>query len=444
MGDLAGVWQRYTQIDVVRGAGSWVETGDGVRYLDLTGGIAVTSTGHCHPAVVAAIREQAGRFIHAQVNCYRHPLLARLADALDEITPPSIDSFFFSNSGAEALEAAVKLARHATRRTNLIVFDGAFHGRTAQTMAMTSSRVTTRVGFQPLPAGVFVAPYPADATAAEAARCIAALERMLVTQTAPEETAAIVVEPVLGEGGYVVPDPSFLEGLRELCDRYEILLIADEVQSGFGRTGRFFAFEHAGVVPDIVAMAKGLASGFPISAIGASRELMEAWALGSHGGTYGGNPLGCAAALATIDVIRSERLLENAARRGDQLLAGLGQLARDFPAIRAVRGVGLMAAIDFSKDAEDLELAQRRVDAVLTHCREHSRVLLLPVGSWNTAIRLAPPLTISAAEIDQGLDALREALADVVGGGGAASSDGAPEPLAVTAATASSPAADPV
>jgi 4-aminobutyrate aminotransferase len=431
MGDLAGVWQRYTHIDVVRGAGSWVEARDGVRYLDLTGGIAATSTGHCHPAVVAAIREQAGRFIHAQVNCYQHPLLTQLADALDEVTPPEIGSFFFSNSGAEAIEATVKLARHATRRANLIVFDGAFHGRTAQTMAMTSSRVATRVGFQPLPAGVFVAPFPADASAAEATRSLAAIERMLVTQTAPEETAAIVVEPVLGEGGYVVPHPTFLQGLRELADRYGILLVADEVQSGFGRTGRFFAFEHAGVVPDMIAMAKGLGSGFPISAIGASRELMEAWSLGSHGGTYGGNPLGCAAAIATIDVIRSERLMDNAARRGEQLLAGLHELARDFPAIQAVRGLGLMAAIDLYDPAE-LELAQRRVDAVLTHCREQSRVLLLPVGSWSAAIRLAPPLNVSAAEIDQGLGALRDALADVAA------------PLAVTAATAQSPAADPV
>jgi 4-aminobutyrate aminotransferase len=409
MGGLAGVWYRYTDIEIASGSGCWVQTAEGARYLDFTGGIAATSTGHCHPAVVAAIREQAGRAIHAQVNCYHHPLLAELADALDDVTPAPIDTFFFSNSGAEAVEAAVKLARHATRRANLIVFDGAFHGRTAQTMAMTSSRVIARAGFQPLPAGVFVAPFPLDDGEDEALRCLAAIERLLVTQTAPQETAAMVVEPVLGEGGYVIPHAAFLRGLRALCDRHELLLVADEVQSGFGRTGRFFAFEHAGVVPDVVVMAKGLASGFPISAIGAGRELMEAWPPGSHGGTYGGNPIGCAAAIATVGVIHSERLVENARERGEQLLAGLRRIEQEVAIVREVRGLGLMAALDLHDDAQ-VALAQRRVEAVLAHCREHGRVLLLPVGPWGTAIRLMAPLVVSAEEVDRSLDALRDAL----------------------------------
>jgi 4-aminobutyrate aminotransferase len=409
MGEIAGVWARYTDIELAHASGCWITGADGTRFLDFTSGIAVASTGHCHPRVVAAICEQAQRAVHAQVNCYRHPLLAELADALDDVTPAPIDTFFCSNSGAEAVEAAVKLARRATGRTNLIVFDGAFHGRTALTMAMGSSRVVTRSGSQPLPAGITVAPYPQDDTEVEAARCLAALERILMTHTAPEETAAVFVEPVLGEGGYVVPSPSFVRGLRAFCDRHALVLVADEVQSGFGRTGRFFAFEHAGVTPDIVVMAKGLASGFPMSAIGASAALMEHWPPGTHGGTYGGNPMGCAAALATLDVIRSERLVENARERGRQLLDGLHHLRSEFPAIREVRGIGLMAAIDVH-DEHNVDHARARVRAIIEHCREQSRLLVLPVGPWETSIRLMPPLVVDGAEISHALEALREAL----------------------------------
>jgi len=414
MSGLAGVWHPYTEIDVVSGSGCWVQAADGTPYLDFTGGIAVTSTGHCHPRVVAAIQEQAGRFVHAQVNCYRHPLLAPLAQRLGEVTPEPIDTFFFSNSGAEAVEGAVKLVRQATGRTNLIVFDGAFHGRTAQTMAMTSSRIVTRAGHQPLPAGVFVAPFPGDSSREEATRCLTAIERLFVTQTAPEETAAIVIEPVLGEGGYMIPSPSFLRGLRALCDRHGMLLVADEIQCGFGRTGCFFAIEHAGVLPDVLVMAKGIASGFPLSAIGARAELMERWTEGSHGGTYGGNPIGCAAALATIDVIRSDGLVENARERGLQLLEGLMQLKERFCALRRVRGLGLMAAADFH-DAGDLDGARRLTAGVIDHCREHSHVLLLPVGPWDAVIRFMPALVVSPAEIERCLDALRCALDDLTG-----------------------------
>ena len=409
MGEIASVWYRYTDIEIAHAAGCWVTAADGTRFLDFTSGIGVTSTGHCHPSVVAAICEQAQRAVHAQVNCYRHPLLARLAEALDEVTPPPIDTFFFSNSGAEAVEAAVKLARRATGRTNLIVFDGAFHGRTALTMAMGSSRVLARSGGQPLPAGIVVAPYPQDDTEIEAARCLAALERILVTHTAPEETAAVVVEPVLGEGGCLVPSPSFLRGLRAFCDRHELVLVVDEVQSGIGRTGRFFAFEHAEVTPDIVVMAKGLASGFPMSAIGASAALMERWRPGTHGGTYGGNPIGCAASLATLDVIRSERLVENAQARGRQLLGGLHRLKSELPAIREVRGIGLIAAIDMHNERH-VDDARAQVRAVIEHCRERSRLLVLPVGPWETSIRLLPPLVVEETEVALALEGLGEAL----------------------------------
>src|SRR6478735_3993473 len=305
---LADVWFRVTELEVASGSGCTVTTTDGTEYLDFTSGIAVTSTGHCHPRVVAAIQEQAATFIHAQANCYRHPLMHRLGHRLAGITPAGIDTFFFTNSGAEATEAAVKLAKHATGRPNIIVFSGSFHGRTHLTMAMTTSKTGYRAGYQPLPSGIFVAPFPyafrEGGTEAEAVdRALAGFDLLLASQTAPAETAAVVIEPVLGEGGYLPAPAAFLQGLRARCDEHGMLLVADEVQSGFARTGAMFAIESSGVRPDIVVMAKGIASGFPISAIGAPAELMNRWPIGAHGGTYGGNPIGCAAALATIDVL---------------------------------------------------------------------------------------------------------------------------------------------
>jgi 4-aminobutyrate aminotransferase len=288
---ISPVWTRYTPIVAERAEGAYIYDRDGTRYLDFTCGIGVTNTGHCHPAVVQAIQEQAAKLLHGQVNIIFHPPLLELAQELRTIVPEPLDCFFFSNSGAEAVEGAVKLARHATGRPNIIVFQGSFHGRTALTMALTTSKTVYRVGYQPLPAGVFVAPYPYayrygwSPEEAEAF-CLREVEFLLKTQTAPTETAAILVEPVLGEGGYVVPPPGFLKGLRWICDEHDILLIVDEVQSGFGRTGKWFAIEHFGTPPDIMIMAKGLASGLPLSGIAARRELMARWIPGSHGGTY--------------------------------------------------------------------------------------------------------------------------------------------------------------
>ncbi|MBN1667928.1 MAG: aminotransferase class III-fold pyridoxal phosphate-dependent enzyme, partial [Anaerolineales bacterium] len=265
---LSPVWTHYTSIVVERGEGCYLYDQEGNAYLDFTCGIGVTNTGHCHPHVVEAIRKQAGLLLHGQVNIVYHKPLLELVAELRGIVPPELDVFFFSNSGAEAIEGAMKLARQATGRTNIIVFQGSFHGRTVGTMSLTTSKTVYRVGYQPLMSGVFVAPYPyayrfgwdAEKTSQW---CLDELEFLLLTQTAPQETAAILIEPVLGEGGYVVPPASFLKGLREICDRHGILLILDEVQSGFGRTGRWFAHEHFGVTPDIMTVAKGIASGLP-------------------------------------------------------------------------------------------------------------------------------------------------------------------------------------
>jgi 4-aminobutyrate aminotransferase len=412
---LAPVWFHVTDLLMDRGEGAYVWDDKGTRYLDFTSGIGVTNTGHCHPRVVQAIQDQAARFIHAQVNIYCHEPLLRLADALRQVVPPHLDTFFFSNSGAEAVEASVKLARHYTGRPNIIVFQGSFHGRTAQTMAMTTSKTVYRVNYQPLPAGVFVAPYPywyrygwdAEQTSQWA---LEEVRFLLQTQTAPMETAAIIVEPVLGEGGYVVPPPSFLPGLRQICDEHDILLIIDEVQSGCGRTGKFFAFEHAGVEPDVLVMAKGLGSGFPISGIAAPRALTERWMVGTHGGTYGGNPIGCAAAEATIRVLLEEKLVENAALRGAQLMDGLHEIKSRHPVIGDVRGLGLMVGVEFT-DPDTRKPATGVTKQVLQHCLGEGHLIMMSCGPYSNTARWMPPLIVSEAQINEGLTIFEKAVA---------------------------------
>jgi 4-aminobutyrate aminotransferase len=409
---ISPVWKRYTPIVAERAEGAYIYSEDGTRYLDFTCGIAVTNTGHCHPRVVQAIQEQAARLLHGQVNIVYHRPLLELVEELRSIVPPPIDCFFFSNSGAEAVEGAVKLARHATGRPNVIVFQGSFHGRTALAMALTTSKTIYRAGYQPLPAGVFVAPYPYAyrygwSPEQTEAFCLRELEFLLKTQTAPTETAAILVEPVLGEGGYVVPPPGFMAGLRRLCDEHGILLIADEIQCGFGRTGRWFAVEHFGVVPDILVMAKGLASGLPLSCVAARRELMERWAPGSHGGTYGGNAVACAAAVATIRVIREEGLLENAQRMGALLLSRLRELQREFPVIGDVRGLGLMVAAEFT--AADGTPASAVAREVIGRCLER-RLLLLTCGTYDNIVRWMPPLVVTDEQVETAVGVFRDAL----------------------------------
>lgn len=411
---LAPVWSRSTDLVVARGEGAYVYTTTGERYLDFTSGIGVTNTGHAHPQVVKAVQEQAAKIMHAQVNCYLHEPLLHLSEALNAVTPAHLDTFFFANSGAEATEAAVKLARQYTRRPNIIVFQGSFHGRTAQTMAMTTSKTVYRANYQPLPGGVFVAPFPAAyryqlSEAAVTAWALRELDHLLHTQTAPEETAAMVIEPVLGEGGYIPAPPAFLQGLRQICDQHGILLVIDEVQTGFGRTGRLFAHEYADIKADIMIMAKGLGSGFPISGIVSTQAIMSKWTPGSHGGTYGGNAMGCAAAAATLAVIQAEGLVANAAERGRQLLDGLAELQSRFPVLGDVRGLGLMVGCEFT-DPNSGAPAASVTKAVVTHMLKSGRTIMLTCGAYGNVIRWIPPLVVTGEQINDGLLAFEAAL----------------------------------
>ena len=410
---MSPVWGRIFNFMADRAEGPYIYTADGRRLLDFTCGIGVTNTGHCHPKVVAAIREQAGLFLHAQANIVIHKPMLQLIEELRTVVPPSIDGFFFSNSGAEALEGAVKLARQATGKQNVIVFSGSFHGRTAGTMALTTSKTIYRAGFGPLPSGVFVSPFPyafrLGMTEEQAANyALEQLEHLLLSQTAPKETAAILIESVLGEGGYVPPPMTFMKGLREIADKHGILLILDEVQSGFGRTGKWFAFEHYGVLPDIMTVAKGIASGMPLSGVFSPLALMMKWDVGSHGGTYGGNAVACASAVATIRAMREERMIENAAERGIQLVTGLRKLQEEYPEIGDVRGKGLMIGTEFLVGGRP-DKAKPLVKEIV-HAAEERDLLLLTCGTYDNTVRWIPPLNVTSDQINDGLRIFGEAL----------------------------------
>lgn len=409
---LSPVWSRMTTLQPVRGEGIYLFGEGGDRYVDFTSGIGVTNTGHCHPKVVAAVKDQAERLLFGQINIVASPAALRLAKRLNDVTPAPIDSFFFSNSGAEAIEGSLKLARHATSRSNVIVFQGSFHGRTAQTMALTTSKTVYRHRYYPLPSGVFVAPFPypfffgwdEDETIDF---CLKQLDVILKGQTAPDETAAILIEPVLGEGGYVPAPARFLQALRRICDEHGIMLILDEVQSGFGRTGSMFYFDRTDVVPDILVMAKGLASGLPLSAVGASKDLMRKWEPGTHGGTYGGgSAVSLAAAATTIDVILDEDLAGNAQRMGERLTEGLRDLQARFDTIGEVRGPGLMVGVELVLDGAPAKLVAK---AVQKACLDE-RLMLLTCGTYENVIRWIPPLIVTAEQIDDALAVFGRAL----------------------------------
>jgi 4-aminobutyrate aminotransferase len=413
------VWARYTDLVVERASGSWIETTDGRRYLDYTCGIGVTNTGHAHPRVVAAIAEQAARGIHLQQNIVYHQpgleLHRRLPERFPNARPDTDYGLFLSNSGAEAVEAAMKLAKVATRRQSFIAFRGGFHGRTHAAMSLTSSSVKYRAHFEPLVGGVHFAPFPyplrMGGPEAALATCMAGIEELFATVVAPDDVAAFVVEPVLGEGGYVVPPDGFLPALRDLADRHGILLAVDEVQSGFARTGRFFATEWTPAAPDIVIMAKGIASGMPLSGILAPRTLLDALPPASHGGTYGGNAVACAAALATLEVIDDERLAERAERLGERMLSALRVRAEGHTSVAEVRGRGLMLAIEFA-DGDALTPRSDLAKALLVEAMARN-VLLLSCGTHGQAVRIIPPLVTTDEEVELAVAAIGDALASI-------------------------------
>jgi 4-aminobutyrate aminotransferase len=416
---VPSVWSRYTDLVVERGSGSWLETVGGERYLDYTSGIGVTSTGHSHPRVVAAIADQAARVIHAQQNIVYHKpgleLHSLLPRRFPNLPPDASARLFLSNSGAEAVEAAVKLAKAATRRPAVIAFRGGFHGRTHGTMSLTSSGVKYRGHFEPLLGGVHHVPYPyplrnptGRSDEAALAFTFDAIDELFATMVYPDDVAAFLVEPVPGEGDYVVPPERFLPDLRKLADRHGILLIVDEVQSGYGRTGRFFATEWTDASPDIVVMAKGIASGMPLSGILARGDLLDAFGPGGHGGTYGGNAVACAAALATLAVIDDEHLLANAERQGGRLLSALRTAAAGHPHVAEVRGRGLMLAIELA-DPDTLAPRPDLAKALL-HAAFDRQLLLLTCGTRGQVVRIIPPLVTTDEEIQRAAGVIAESL----------------------------------
>ncbi len=390
---------------------------DGNRFLDFAAGIAVCSTGHSHPAVVQAIKDAADQFIHISSDYWheRHTALAEMMNALSPMREPVMS--FFCQSGTEAVEGALKLARYVTGRSRFIGFLGGFHGRTMGSLSFTSSKYTQQKGFFPTMPGVTHVPYPNQyrplfAGEDQGAAVLSYIENMLFRSNVPaSEVAAILIEPIQGEGGYLVPPDGFLQGLRELCDRHGILLIFDEVQSGIGRTGRMFACEHFGVAPDIMSLAKGLGSGLPIGMTIAKRKLMEKWQRGAHGNTYGGNPLCCAAALATIDLVEKE-YMANASEVGTYFINQLRDLQSRFSCIGHVRGKGLMLGMELVEDRTTKAPASKLTEAIVTRAF-HNGLLLLSCGQ--STIRFMPPLMISKVHVDEAVTILAASMEEAMG-----------------------------
>jgi len=419
IGQLAELWapcfaQDWPNLPAERAEGVYVYGHDGRRYFDFLAGFGACNVGHNHPRVVAAAIAQMQRMVHAPIGVIAPEATLRLAWELGQITPGHADMFFFGNSGSEAVEGALKLARYVTKRRGIIAFLGGFHGRTMGAATVTTSKVRYRNGQGPFVPDVYYVrfPYPYRSKAADPAACVQEslddIDRLFEHVIAPEEVAAFLLEPIQGEGGYVIPPAGFLPELRRLCDRHGILLILDEVQSGFGRTGEWFAAQALGVEPDILCLAKGIANGFPLGATAARRELMKQWGPASHGTTYGGSPVSCAAALATMDVIREEKLLENARVQGEYLLEALRRLQAEAPIVGDVRGVGLMTAVEFVRPGTK-EPNSEAVQRILKRALEGG-LMLYPCGHWAQTIRLIPPLTITRAQLDEALAIFRQAV----------------------------------
>ncbi|RLJ90521.1 aspartate aminotransferase family protein [Planococcus citreus] len=408
----------HPNLPVVKAEGCYYYGADGRTYLDFTSGIAVENVGHRHPKVVQAIKDGADHLIHGPSGVIIYESILKLAYELQQIMPGKLDNFFFANSGTEAIEGGIKLAKYVTKRPYVVSFTGCFHGRSMGALSVSTSKSKYRKHMQPswltyqLPyAHPDDLPEGADPKVFFPEKLERDMEKLFNHQVTPEEVACIILEPVLGEGGYIIPPKEWLAKVREICDRHGILLIFDEVQTGFGRTGNWFAAQTFGVTPDIMAVAKGIAAGLPLSATVASKELMDQWPLGTHGTTFGGNPLACSAALASIEVLKEERLLENAQTLGAYALEELDKLKQKHPTIREVRGVGLMIGIELM-DPETKRPDGKAVMTVLDDCLKQG-VLFYLCGNSGEVIRMIPPLTVTKEQIDEGIKILDKALTNL-------------------------------
>ncbi len=403
----------YHPLVIERGEGSWVIDREGRRYLDLSSGLAVLNIGHGHPRVLERVRRQMERFVHTG-GIFHNETTLEAAELITKVTPDGLDMLFFSNSGAEAVEGAIKLARFVTGRQGIVAFSGAFHGRTMGAVTFTASSARYRTNYHPLLPSVFHSPYPDcrhcsfGGTPEECSlACLDYLRQMLRHLITPSEVAAMIIEPVLGEGGYVPAPAVFLRELRRLCDQHGCLLIFDEVQSGMGRTGDWFAAQRHGVTPHVMTVAKGIASGFPLSAVVAPRGIMEKWPMGAHGTTFGGNPLACAAAMATIETIRDEGLLPRSRILEEWAMARLRSLRERYPRIADVRGLGLMIGVELA--TADGNPDGKGCERLMEYCRAQG-LIIINCGPERNVIRLIPPLTIGDDELRQALDILEAGL----------------------------------
>lgn len=411
---------QVVSIFIARGKGALVEDVDGNEYLDFAAGIAVLNTGHCHEKIVSAVKEQADKYSHTAFNVLMYEPYVRLAKKLTEVTPGNFPKqVVFKNSGSEAVEDAVKIARSYTGKQGIIAFEGAFHGRTQLAAALTSQVKNYKFGFGPFDPYVQRFPYaysyraPFGLSGVEYAEyCIKRIEDSFKNYIAPEETAAIIFEPFLGEGGYVIPPTEFVKGLRRLCDDYGLILIVDEIQSGVGRTGKMWAIEHFGVIPDILVTSKGLGGGTVIAATVARKDMTDGISVGGLGGTLGGNPVSCAAALAAIDVIEQENLLDRATELGKIAKARLEGMKEKYNIIGDVRGIGLSIGIELVKNRETKEPAAEETGRILGKCHAHG-LIIMSCGALKNIIRIMPPIIIKEAELEKGLDILEAALKEV-------------------------------
>lgn len=410
----------WPNLPVTHAQGMYLYGTDGRRYLDFTAGLAVLNVGHCHPRVVEAAQQQAGRMIHSAVGITVVEPLLQLAEALTRVLPEGLDMFFFGNSGSEAIEGALKLARAVTGRPGFIAFHGGFHGRTLAAASITTSKGKYRAGYEPLLPSVYFSPFAYCYRCPVGRRpetcdieCLDQLDTLFERVIPPSEVAAIITEPVQGEAGFVIPPAEFLHRLRRICDQHGILLIFDEIQTGFGRTGHMFAAQTFEVRPDIMAIAKSIAGGFPLSATVASRELMQQWRPGSHSTTFGGNAVACAAGLAVLEAIEEEDLLANCRRMGDRLLAGARQLQTKYPLIGDVRGLGLLVGLELVRPGPDKTPNGPAAQTLLEECLARG-LLLYSAGLHSHVIRIFPPLIVTQEQVDEALQILDEALAATV------------------------------